>query len=573
MTDATFISEVKLVELFYDSDKTAWATTSTDGKVVTVPVKSEAYKDFVRLQAYEQDEVLSAADVRKRLERDAIHAKREGLEHPVFIRVGHFGGHLFTGSKAKAVKRIYVDLADDGRAVEVTSEGWTVVDNPACKFKRAAGMLALPTPASGDVHLLRPFVNLSDDDYRLFLACIVAAFRFGRPTPIVLLTGEHGSGKSTITKVFQKLIDPSTIDPRNAPKNEQDLHIAAASSWVVNIDNQSKLSDALSDSLCRLATGSGFRTRKLYTDNDEQIFNAIRPVLFNSIEELATRPDFLDRAVHLHTYEIKNRRPEEEMWAEFDAVAPQILGGLMDAVSCAMKNVASVTGDFPRMADFAKWSIAAAPALGFSGDEFIAAYKANREKSITVALDDSPIYIPIHKMLEDGDFRGTTGELLKELILTSGYNMTSRGDLPKTAKALACQLDRLIPNLRADGITVKRLGRDPVRRVQILEITKTRTAKELAAIAKVDVAIQNKVEAAVQKQKLEAEKRAEIRWTAEVKLKSKLKDGPQKRRDLRKEFHDYHNCDAQTLDKVAETLGIITVDRGKDGIWWSLPED
>jgi hypothetical protein len=33
--------------------------------------------------------------------------------------------------------------------------------------------------------------------------------------------------------------------------------------------------------LCRLATGGGFSTRKLYTDDEEQLFNAQRPSILN----------------------------------------------------------------------------------------------------------------------------------------------------------------------------------------------------------------------------------------------------------------------------------------------------
>ena len=39
--------------------------------------------------------------------------------------------------------------------------------------------------------------------------------------------------------------------------------------------------------LPNLATGGGFATRELYSDDNEKVFNAARPVLFNGIEELA----------------------------------------------------------------------------------------------------------------------------------------------------------------------------------------------------------------------------------------------------------------------------------------------
>lgn len=560
-----------LVELFHDCDGKAYATTNVNGSIQTLPVKSDAYRNFVRLTAYQAGEMLSPAELKRRIETDALHAQFEGEEKLVFIRVGQNDEHVFKGLKATKERRLFIDLCDEGSAVEVTTSGWKIVHNPACKFRRAAGMLPLPTPVPGDVHLLRPFVNLDDDDYRLFLTCLVAAFRFGRPTPITLVTGEHGSGKTTLARIFRRLVDPSSAPVQTASNNERDLQIAAANSWVVNIDNQSKLSDALSDNLCRLATGSGLRTRMLYTDSDEQIFSAIRPILMNSIEELATRPDFLDRTVHLHTHEITTRRPEEEMWAAFDDVAPQILGGLMTAVSRAMQDVSKVKGDFPRMADFARWSIAAAPALGFTGDMFIEAYERNRRQSVHHALDASPIYLPLHKVLEDGDFRGTTKELLYELNKWGGFGM--RDELPRSERALSAVLDRLTPNLRADGVTVKRLGRDPVRRVQILEITRARSQKEVTARAKAET----KVDAVI-----EQRDDVTVSETCQQFLRDALSAGPRKKRDVRRmaEHHipmpdgkiSTHKYYAVRLEANAKALGVLTVDRGKDGLWWSLPE-
>lgn len=54
-------------------------------------------------------------------------------------------------------------------------------------------------------------------------------------------------------------------------------------------DNLSWLSTEMSHALCRLATGAGFGTRRLYTDDEEATFYASRPVIVNGIEEVATR--------------------------------------------------------------------------------------------------------------------------------------------------------------------------------------------------------------------------------------------------------------------------------------------
>jgi len=39
----------------------------------------------------------------------------------------------------------------------------------------------------------------------------------------------------------------------------------------------------VSDALCRLSTGGGFRTRRLHTDDDEVLFDARRPMVMEVI--------------------------------------------------------------------------------------------------------------------------------------------------------------------------------------------------------------------------------------------------------------------------------------------------
>jgi hypothetical protein len=48
---------------------------------------------------------------------------------------------------------------------------------------------------------------------------------------------------------------------------------------------------------CRIASGGACSTRQLYTDQDEILFAAARPVILNGIEEVITRPDLADRAI------------------------------------------------------------------------------------------------------------------------------------------------------------------------------------------------------------------------------------------------------------------------------------
>ena len=122
---------------------------------------------------------------------------------------------------------------------------------------------------------------------------LLGALRPTGPFPILVINGEQGSGKSTLARVMRMLVDPNTLPIRSKPRGEQDLYIAANNGWVISLDNLSSVNDWLSDCLCRLATGGGFSTRKLYSDDDEILINVTCPIVINGIPDLFLICDFI----------------------------------------------------------------------------------------------------------------------------------------------------------------------------------------------------------------------------------------------------------------------------------------
>jgi hypothetical protein len=335
----------------------------------------------------------------------------------------------------------------------------------------------LPAPVrGGSLDELRPFVNLAgDDDWRLLAAWLVAALRPRGPYPLLCLHGEQGSSKSTTARVVRALIDPSSAPLRAEPRDEHDLIIAATNSWVVAFDNLSQLSPRLSDALCRLSTGGGFATRELYTDADEVLFEAQRPVLLTGIEDLATRGDLLDRALVLQLPALaeEERRPEAEFWRAFEAVRPRILGGLLDAAATALARLPAVRlGRLPRMADFAVWATAAEAALGWEEGAFVRSYTANRREVNFLSLEDSVLVPPLRELVGRGGWEGSCTELLAELARGADEKAVRSRGWPSSARLLSNALRRLAPNLRRAGIAVEfsRLSGRQGRRVAVREI-------------------------------------------------------------------------------------------------------
>jgi hypothetical protein len=448
-------------EFFHTPDHRGFACVPVNGHTETIAVRSRKFRAFlVRTYHSGNGKAASSAAMEEAIaffEGEALC----GEQQTVHTRLAAHGD------------AIYLDLCNEQwQAVKITAKGWRVVSNPPVKFRRARGMLALPTPMSGGrISDSRRFVNIAkDNDFILLVAWTVAAFRPDLPCPVLVLHGEQGSAKSTTAKLLKKLIDPSEPLLRSLPRDSRDLYIAASNSWVVSLDNVSGLRVWLSDDLCRLATGGGFATRELYSDDEEKIFSALRPVILNGIEEIATRSDLLDRCILLELPMIpkEKRRNEADFSREFEEKRALILGALLDAVACGLKNLPTTRLETcPRIADFATWIVACEPKLGWPAGAFLQAYERNRSEANSVSLDASIIGEMILKIANNGGFVGTASELLEKLDELAPEKTKKQTGWPKNGRAVSGQLKRIAPNLRARGVTVNWFREGGARRIEI----------------------------------------------------------------------------------------------------------
>ena len=380
-----------------------------------------------------------------------------GAKRDVFTRV------------AKCPGAIYLDLANEKwQAVKITESGWTVVENPPVCFRRTKGMLPLPLPQDHDsLDFLRKWINVKNDsDLKLIIGWLIGAMNPKIPFCHLELYGEQGTAKSAATSILRNIIDPNAAPLRSLPNDGRELAIAATNSWILAFDNISNLPGWLSDSLCRLSTGSGTTTRTLYTDGEETIFNPMRPVILNGISEIITRGDLLDRTilVELGSIAPKNRISNRYIQENFQTAMPYILGALLNAISTAMKNLPEPRNsqeNLPRMADFVQWVEAARPALGWKKDEFLELFRQNQGSAIKTELEASPLAASFIKFCKDqskdwsnGETETTAKEILENLNRMVDPEVKRPRSWPRTPKALADQLRRDAPALRTEGINV-----------------------------------------------------------------------------------------------------------------------
>ena len=267
-----------------------------------------------------------------------------------------------------------------------------MIAHPPVYFRRTRGTLPLPEPLrGGSLDPLRDLLNVgTEDDLKILIAWTLAALRPAGPYPVLDLAGEQGTAKSTTARALRELIDPGEPMIRAAPKQERDLAIAVSAAHVLALDNISDVQPWLSDALCRFATGGGWACRLLYSDDDQILIDAMKPIMINGIEELALRPDLKDRtvAVVLPTIEEEHRIEEGDFWQRFEAARPGILGALLDVMAAGIANLPKVKlSRLPRMADFARWIAACEPALGWEPGSFAEIYSANRTALGELAIE------------------------------------------------------------------------------------------------------------------------------------------------------------------------------------------
>ena len=449
-SQATMLVELALdAELWHTLDGDAYATVPVEEHAETWPVRSRGFRRWLARRYF----TAAGSSANSQATNDALttiegKAIFDGAEQEVSVRLAEHDGAM------------YLDLANgDWQAVKITTAGWTVIDNPPVRFRRAKAMKPMPRPVQGGaVHNLRAFINTADEDWPLVAAWLLAAMRPAGPFPVLCLHGEQGSAKSTTARVLRGLVDPNTAPLRCEPRDPRDLMIAANNGWVIALDNLSRLPVWLSDAICRLSTGGGFSTRTLYENDEETIFDAMRPVVITGINEVATRGDLLDRALMVNLPRIPEhrRRQERDFWRDFEGAQPAIFGAMLTALSEALRKMPSTKMEkLPRMADFAHWATAGEAALGIKPGGFLVAYTGNREASNELAIESSPAGKAVVKLMATSTYwTGTATELLADLERLVDEKTQRLRSWPRTGQSLSGTLRRLATNLRALGIEV-----------------------------------------------------------------------------------------------------------------------
>jgi hypothetical protein len=435
------IEEENLNEKFVDENGVPFITLKVTDQYETWKIGSSNHRNLLlRREQESSGKILDERQLNSLVGSQKGEAILSGIQKKVHTRVAYDNTTLFYDLGGK-----------DWKVLKVSAEASEVLENCPIKFKRSQSTSENVLPVKpGNIHLLRKYLNFeSEEQYVLMLSSIIGAFHPTGPYVISVFQGGHGCSKSTVTKVFKSIVDPTSTPLRAPTGNEKDFFIYASSNLLVCFDNLSGVSNKMSDMMCRLSTGGSFSTRTLYTNDEETVFDEKKPLVLNGIDDIARREDLASRSVvfFLPPLEKTNRISEREFWQSFEKDKPYIMAGVFDCISCALKNYENVQLDEKvRMSDFLTWVCAASEALEFKQEFICRAFDENQIEIVKQSHENDPVAVALEAFLlgeDKKEFNGTATELMTELNCYYSAQYLNSNYRPQTPIAFANHIRRI----------------------------------------------------------------------------------------------------------------------------------
>ena len=432
-------------------------------KGVPTPLNSRCYKWLRNMMWAEEGQSANAESV-----------KTAAATLAAFAEASEKVKHLYTRS-AFVDGTVYYWLGK-GRIAKINKTGWEISSSSPVLFRAVPNLKPLPNPQrGGSLDTLLSLVNLKEErDKRLVLAYTVTLPLEDIQRYILQPTGVMGSGKTTLSRVLKRALDPTTpeairVDPR-------DFIQKASHSYLVMLDNQNSLPGWAVDIICRLVTGEGDSKRRLYSDDEDVIYEMKRAVLLNGINPPADRGDAQDRTlpVELERIPDRKRRSELSLWQVFEEKHPELLGAIFDALAATLKARETIElKQPPRLVDWGFYAAAAYTVFGSSVAQFQEDWAEVVKAQNRETLEGSPVAQAVIEIMKTHTtYSNPASKLLEDLEIaaeTLKINIKRDKSWPSSASWVWRRLKEVIPVLSALGITAER-SRDKNSRDIILRV-------------------------------------------------------------------------------------------------------
>ena len=255
-------------ELFKDQYGYPFASIKTQDHNEIVAIESSKFKKFLFKIYYREFE-------------DAPHSETLNNAIQVLSAKALFDGPTFHLSLRVAFSKdkntIYYDLTNDNyQVVEISKTGWEIKKSQDILFTRFNQTPQVLPDRNYDVGIFDEYIkstNVKGDSNKLLLKVyIVSLFIPDIPHPIFHPHGEKGSGKSTEQTKIKRLVDPARPELLTVNNKQEEFVQQLNHNYVAFYDNIKHTPLWLSDETCKAVTGVGNTKRKLYTDDEDIVY-------------------------------------------------------------------------------------------------------------------------------------------------------------------------------------------------------------------------------------------------------------------------------------------------------------
>lgn len=406
--------------------------------------------------------------------------------------MNHYDGQcVATGEKTEIFRRvggdretIWYDLGNNN-FVKITKDGLGVYPDTDITFIKETnqGIQEVPTSQSvKNIFKLFEIVNVKDPAQQtLLLTWIINAMLPWAQSPILLLCGARGSGKSFMGRIIKRLLDPVEGDKSellvNKPKDINYLIGLLSHNAVAVLDNVSMIDRETSDVLCNVVTGGVIPTRELYTTNDQVLIDIRSKLIVTAINSQIFESGSGDLAERTVSIEIS--RPEDNYVSEeylnekFSEYRSVIFGAVLSLVKGYLRDGIPKAGDKSefRLTTYASVGRYLTKALNLQSP-FDKAYRLNQAGMSQTSLEAEPVtefFIDFVRQYNGVDFQNSSGwGISTEALFNTYFNkwVAATNDiglydqkLPNNSAKLLSRLKRIEPDLRKIyGIRIETTG-------------------------------------------------------------------------------------------------------------------
>lgn len=220
--------------------------------------------------------------------------------------------------------------------------------------------------------------------------------------PILVMTGDYGSGKSTIQRLVGKLLFGNSFNVTTL-EDKRDFLTNVITKYYLVYDNVDIDEEWVRNAIASLSTGFKIEIRKLYSNLESFEADPIAYLALNSMgQSLYKRPDIASRLLIFRNKKLETKIPEAKLLSGILSNRNQILSEMIDQIKGILyyinNDLYDYSGNF-RMADFANlgYKIAAVTDQEF---EFKLILDILGHEQQSLPLEDNPLITLLEKWLD-----------------------------------------------------------------------------------------------------------------------------------------------------------------------------